>query len=33
VLLAERDEDAPLLQSVEARLDAPVGWQRARPRR
>jgi hypothetical protein len=27
VLLAERDEDA-LLQSVEARLNAPVGWQR-----
>lgn len=29
VLLAERDEDAMLLQSVESRLQAPVGWQRA----
>ncbi len=29
VLLAERDEDAMLLQSIEARLDAPVSWQRA----
>ncbi|MDG0854995.1 GspE/PulE family protein [Roseateles puraquae] len=28
VLLAERDEDALLLQSIEARLNAPVGWQR-----
>ncbi|RTL32738.1 MAG: type II/IV secretion system protein [Burkholderiales bacterium] len=29
VLLAERDEDALLLQSVESRLNGPVGWQRA----
>jgi general secretion pathway protein E len=28
ILLAERDEDAMLLQSVEARLHAPVSWQR-----
>ncbi|WP_457418391.1 GspE/PulE family protein [Roseateles sp. P5_E7] len=31
VLLAERDEDAMLLQSVESRLNAPVGWQRCNP--
>lgn len=31
VLLAERDEDAMLLQSVESRLNAPVGWQRCAP--
>ncbi|MBW8845836.1 MAG: type II/IV secretion system protein, partial [Burkholderiales bacterium] len=28
VLLAERELDGMLLQSVESRLDAPVGWQR-----
>ena len=28
VLLAERDEDAMLLQSIEARLQAPVRWKR-----